>query len=330
MKKLNVAIVGATGLVGRKFIEILEERKFPVGNLYLFATSKSAGTKLKFNDKEYEVEELTEKSFEIHKTDIALFSAGHHVSKKYAPIAACTDCVVIDNSSAWRMDNTVPLVIPEVNPKDALEHKGIIANPNCSTIQLVMVLNLLNSIFKIKRVVVSTYQAVSGAGSRGMRDLQNGTTNKFPYVIQNNCIPHIDVFNDLGYTKEELKLINETRKIMHDNEIMITATAVRVPVLNCHSESVNIEFESQFDIGKVIEVLDKSPGIALKNNFNESLYPMPITADGNDEVFVGRIRRDYSVDNGLNLWIVADNMRKGAATNAIQIAELIIKKGRKK
>ena len=328
MKKFNVAIVGASGLIGNKFVEILEERKFPVQNLFLFASEKSAGNKITFKNQDYSIEKLEEDSFQKNKIDIALFSAGAKISKKFAPIASCSGATVIDNSSAWRMDKTVPLVIPEINPEDTFLHKGIIANPNCSTIQALIALKPLHDTFKIKRVIISTYQAVSGAGSSGIEDLENGIQNippkKFRYPIYNNCIPQIDTFNDLGYTKEELKLVNETRKIFHE-DINLTATAVRVPIKNCHSESINVEFENPFDIGNIIAILEKAPGLKLVNNINNAQYPMPINADGQDNVLVGRIRRDFSIDNGLNLWVVADNIRKGAATNAVQIAELLIK-----
>lgn len=327
-KEINVAIVGASGLVGQKFIQILQERKFPIKNLFLFASEKSAGDKIIFNGNEYVIDKLEDNSFQKNKIDLALFSAGATISKKFAPIASCTGCIVIDNSSAWRMDKTVPLIIPEVNPKDILLHKGIIANPNCSTIQALVALKPLHDVFKIKRVVISTYQAVSGAGNQGIKDLENGAKNieqkKFRYPIFNNCIPQIDTFNDFGYTKEELKLVNETQKIFHEN-IKVTATAVRIPVKNCHSEAINVEFENSFDMGNIIAVLEKAPGVKLMNNINAMQYPMPINADGQDDVLVGRIRRDFTIDNGINLWVVADNVRKGAATNAIQIAELLYK-----
>lgn len=328
-KNINVAIVGASGLIGQKFIQILEERNFPIKKLFAFASEKSAGKKILFNKNEYTIEKLDNDSFQKNKIEIALFSAGATISKKFAPIASCSGCIVIDNSSAWRMDKTVPLVIPEINPDDTFNHKGIIANPNCSTIQALVVLKPLHDAFKIKRVVISTYQAVSGAGNSGIKDLENRTNStepkKFRYPIFNNCIPQIDTFNDLGYTKEELKLVNETKKIFHEY-IKITATAVRIPIKNCHSEAINVEFENPFDMGNIIEILEKSPGVKLMNNINNSQYPMPINANGHDEVFVGRIRRDFTIDNGINLWVVSDNLRKGAATNAIQIAELIYKK----
>jgi len=327
VRKINIAIVGASGLIGRKFLEILQERNFPIGDLFLFASKRSHGKKILFNQKEYLIKELHEKSFEQNKINIALFSAGSDVSKKFAPLAARSGCIVIDNSSAWREDNAVPLVVPEINPEDIFLHKNIIANPNCSTIQAVLVLKPLHDFFKIKRVVISTYQAVSGAGMKGILDLQNGRKNilpeKFLHKIYNNCIPHIDIFDKSGYTKEELKIINETKKIMHEN-IKITSTAVRVPVINCHSESLNIEFKNKFDLRDIFYVLKhKAPGVILLDDINNNLYPMAINADCHDEVFVGRVRRDFSLDNAINLWTVADNIRKGAATNAIQIAELI-------
>ena len=325
MKRYNVAIVGASGLIGHKFVEILEEREFPVSKLFLFASEKSAGKKIIFREKEYYIQELDIDSFKKNKIDFALFSAGAKVSQKFAPIASCSHCVVIDNSSAWRMNKSVPLVVPEINPKDAFKHKNIISNPNCSTIQAALVLKPLHDAYKIKRVVMSTYQAVSGAGNLGIEDLESkdNTPKKFRYPIYNNCIPQIDVFNENGYTKEEIKLMNEIQKIFNDS-IKVTATAVRVPIKNCHSESINIEFEKPFDIGNIIALLEKAPGVKIIDNINQERYPMPIIADGKDEVFVGRIRRDFTVDNGLNLWVVADNIRKGAATNAVQIAELLI------
>ena len=326
--KYNIGIVGASGIIGQEFLKVLKARNFQIEKLFLFASKKSVGQTISFNRKKYFIQELTTKSFEENQIDIALFSAGATISKKFAPLAACTGCVVVDNSSAWRMDPTVPLVIPEINPNDILKHKGIIANPNCSTIQALVVLHPLHKFFKIKRVVISTYQAVSGAGSQGIEDLLNGMKNiapkKFRYPIFNNCIPQIDTFNDLGYTKEEVKLMNETKKIFHE-DIKLTATAVRVPVKNCHCESINVEFEKSFDIAHIIEIFENAHGIRILNNINESEYPMPINVNGKDQVFVGRIRRDFTVENGLNLWVVADNTRKGAATNAVQIAELVRK-----
>ncbi|EGT3612136.1 aspartate-semialdehyde dehydrogenase [Clostridium perfringens] len=320
----NVAIVGATGNVGRKFLEILEERNFPVKELYLFASKRSAGKTLKFKGEDVLVEELCEANIEKKKIDFALFSAGGSVSLEFAPIFAKHGAVVIDNSSAWRMDKEVPLVVPEVNPEDVKWHKGIIANPNCSTIQAMVALKPLYDKYGIKRIVYSTYQAVSGAGIQGILDLQEGTTKKFPYPILGNVIPHIDVFLDNGYTKEEIKMIEETKKILHDDNLRITATTVRVPVLNAHSESINVELNSEFELENVIDLFNSSKGIIVHDDVENLKYPTPLELSGKDEVFVGRIRRDFSLDNGLNLWVVADNIRKGAALNAIQIAEILI------
>lgn len=321
----NVAIVGATGNVGRKFLEILEERNFPVKELYLFASKRSAGKTLKFKGEDVLVEELCEANIENKKIDFALFSAGGSVSLEFAPIFAKHGAVVIDNSSAWRMNKEVPLVVPEVNPEDVKWHKGIIANPNCSTIQAMVALKPLYDKYGIKRIVYSTYQAVSGAGIQGILDLQEGTTKKFPYPILGNVIPHIDVFLDNGYTKEEIKMIEETKKILHDDTLRITATTVRVPVLNSHSESINVELSSEFELENVIDLFNNSKGIIVHDDVENLKYPTPLELSGKDEVFVGRIRRDFSLDNGLNLWVVADNIRKGAALNAIQIAEILIK-----
>jgi len=320
----NVAIVGATGNVGRKFLEILEERNFPVKELYLFASKRSAGKTLKFKGEDVLVEELCEANIENKKIDFALFSAGGSVSLEFAPIFAKHGAVVIDNSSAWRMNKEVPLVVPEVNPEDVKWHKGIIANPNCSTIQAMVALKPLYDKYGIKRIVYSTYQAVSGAGIQGILDLQEGTTKKFPYPILGNVIPHIDVFLDNGYTKEEIKMIEETKKILHDDNLRITATTVRVPVLNAHSESINVELNSEFELENVIDLFNSSKGIIVHDDVENLKYPTPLELSGKDEVFVGRIRRDFSLDNGLNLWVVADNIRKGAALNAIQIAEILI------
>lgn len=328
MKKLDIAIVGATGMVGRKIIEILEERNFPVNNLYLFASSKSKGTVLTFKHKEYTVEELNENSFD-RNIDIALFSAGGDISKKYAPIAKEKGIVVIDNSSAWRMEKDVPLIVPEVNPQDIEWHNGIISNPNCSTIQAVVPLKPLHDAYKIKRIIYSTYQAVSGSGMEGLMDLENGLKNlpnkKYPHPIAFNCIPHIDVFMENGYTKEEIKMIEETKKILNDDTIRITATTVRIPIKNCHSISINLEFEKPFEIDEVYRILNETNGVVVQDDIVNNIYPMPINVDRTDEVYVGRIRRDFSIENGLNMWVVADNIRKGAATNAVQIAELVAK-----
>lgn len=327
MKKVNIAVVGATGMVGRTFLKVLEERKLPIENFYPMASSRSAGSKLTFMGKEYTVEELTEHSFD-KPIDIALFSAGGGTSEKFAPIAAAHGCVVIDNSSQWRMDPQVPLVVPEVNPEDIAWHKNIIANPNCSTIQAMVALKPLDDAYKIKRVVYSTYQAVSGAGVAGWKDLEDGLKGekpkKFPHPIANNCLPHIDVFMDNGYTKEEMKMVWETKKILHNEDMKVTATTVRVPVFDSHSESINIEFEKPFVLEELIETLKNAPGIVLQDDTSNNVYPLAINAAGHDEVFVGRIRRDESVENGVNIWVVADNIRKGAATNAVQIAETLI------
>ncbi|QSX08488.1 aspartate-semialdehyde dehydrogenase [Alkalibacter rhizosphaerae] len=327
MKKYNVAVVGATGLVGQKVLEVLEEQNFPVDNLYPLASSRSAGKEVSFNGKNWVVEELTDTSFErdIH---IAIFSAGGGTSLKYAPIAAKNNVVVVDNSSAWRMDPQVPLVVPEVNPEDLKNHKNIIANPNCSTIQAVVALKPLHEAYKIKRIVYSTYQAVSGSGVKGFKDLEEGVQGKvnqfYPHQIAYNCIPHIDVFLDNGYTKEEMKMIEETRKILHEPALAITATTVRVPVYYGHSESVNLEFENSFDLKDIRPLLENAPGIVVQDDVANNIYPLARNAEGKNEVFVGRIRRDESVSSGLNIWVVADNIRKGAATNAVQIAELLI------
>jgi aspartate-semialdehyde dehydrogenase len=321
---VRLAIVGATGMVGRTFLEVLKERDFPIEELYLFATSKSAGQIIDYRGKAYTVEELTVNSFD-RGIDIALFSAGGSTSLKFAPIAAQQGCTVIDNSSTWRMEENIPLVVPEVNPEDVLWNKGIIANPNCSTIQAVVALKPLDEKYNIKRIVYSTYQAVSGAGVKGYEDLKEGTAKKFPYKIAYNVLPHIDVFEENGYTKEEMKMVNETRKMLHRPDLKVTATTVRVPVFHGHSEAINIEFEKDFIIEEVVELLRNSPGIVIMDDVKNNIYPMPILAEGKDEVFIGRIRRDESLSSGLNIWVVADNIRKGAATNAVQIAELLLK-----
>lgn len=325
MKKYNIAVVGATGLVGSTILKIMEERKFPVEKLYILSSKKSAGSKLCFMGKEYVVEELNENSFD-KPIDIVLFAAGGAVSEKYAPIAVEKGIKVVDNSSIFRMNKEVPLVIPEVNPEDIDWNRGIIANPNCSTIQSVLPLKPLHDNFKIKRIIYSTYQSVSGSGLRGLRDLEEGIVEFYPYQIQYNALPHIDSFLDNGYTKEEMKMIDETKKILHDEDIRITATTVRVPVKYAHSVSINIEFEKEFKLDEVYKLLEKFPGVILKDDVSNNVYPMAIDAEGHDEVYVGRIRRDFSLENGLNLWVVADNIRKGAATNAIQIAELVASK----
>lgn len=327
MKRYNLAVVGVTGMVGNTLLKVLEEKNLPIENFYVFASARSAGKSITFKGKEYIVEELTESSFD-RGIDIALFSAGGSISEKFAPIAAEKGCVVVDNSSAWRMDPNVPLVVPEVNPEDVQKNNGIIANPNCSTIQAMVALKPLHDKYTIKRVIFSTYQAVSGAGMGGWLDLEEGLKGnppkKFLYQIAGNCIPHIDSFLENGYTKEEMKMVNETRKILHAPDMKITATTVRVPVFNGHSESVNIEFDNPYDLNELKELLSNSPGIVVKDDLQNNSYPMPIYISGTDETYVGRIRRDESVENGVNLWIVADNIRKGAATNTVQIAETLI------
>lgn len=326
-KKYKVAIVGATGLVGRTALKVLEEKDFSNLQFTLFSSKKSAGTKLEFMGTNYIIQELTENSFNSG-FDYAIFCAGGETSRKYIPIATSKKCICIDNSSFYRMNPDVPLVVPEVNPGDIYNNSGIIANPNCSTIQAVVPLKPLDEKYGIKRIVYSTYQAVSGAGREGIEDLKNGfegfEPKKFPYPIFNNCLPQIDVFMNDGYTKEEHKMIDETRKILHKPDLPITATAVRVPVINCHSESINIELEKDFDMYDVKILLQNFPGIIVVDDLEKNYYPIATKADGYDEVFVGRIRRDFSVENGLNLWVVSDNLRKGAASNAIQILEKLI------
>ena len=323
----KVAIVGSTGVVGRTVLKVLEEKQFSNCTYTLFSSKKSAGTKLDFLGQNYIVQELNDSSFD-YGFDFAIFCAGGEVSKKFAPIAVANGCVVIDNSSVFRMDKSVPLVVPEVNPEKIFENNGIIANPNCSTIQAVVPLKPLDDKYHIKRIVYSTYQAVSGAGRQGILDLENGINGeppkKFPYPIFNNCLPQIDVFLDDGYTKEEYKMINETRKILDKPDLAITATAVRVPVKNCHSESINLEFENDFDIFDVKQILQNSDGVIVVDDPSKQYYPLATKADGYDDVLVGRIRRDNSIKSGLNLWVVADNLRKGAASNAVQILEKMI------
>ncbi len=331
MKKFNVAVVGATGMVGGKFLEVLTERQLPVDNYYLFASAKSAGKKIDFMGKEHTVIELTKENVTAlkGKVDFALFSAGASVSKEFAPIFAEMGAIVVDNSSQWRMYDDVPLVVPEVNPEDVKWNHGIIANPNCSTIQAVVALKPLYDKFGIKRIVYSTYQAVSGAGIAGYNDLKDGINGvapkKFPRPIAYNMLPHIDVFMEDGYTKEEWKMIVETRKILHDQSLRVTATTVRVPVFYGHSESINVEFCKKCEKQDVVNALENFPGIVVMDDVKNNVYPTPLDAENHDEVFVGRIRMDESVDSGANLWVVADNIRKGAATNAVQIVELLIK-----
>lgn len=331
MKKYKLAIVGATGLVGRTALKILEEKNIPNLEYTLFSSKKSAGTELKFMNTRYLVHELKDFSFDEH-FDFAIFSAGAETSRHFAPIAASKGCVVIDNSSAFRMDDDVPLIVPEVNFNDVINHKNIIANPNCSTIQAVVALKPLDDKYKIKRIVYSTYQAVSGAGKLGLQDLENGRAKtyspllKFSHPIFDNCLPKIDVFLVNGYTKEEMKMINETKKILNDDSIRVTATTVRVPVKYGHCVSINLEFENPFEMDQIYKLLQETEGVIIVDDVKNNVYPMPIDVEGKDEVYVGRIRRDYSVENGINMWVVADNIRKGAATNTVQIAELLIKK----
>lgn len=329
MKNYKLAIVGATGLVGRTALKVLEEKNFPNFEYKLFCSKKSAGTKVKFMEKEYIAKELTENSFD-EGFNFAIFSAGGETSKKFAPIAASKGCIVIDNSSAFRMDKNVPLVVPEVNPDDIFWNTGIIANPNCSTIQAVVALKPLDDKYKIKRIIYSTYQAVSGAGVNALEDLHSQASynnlKKFSHPIYNNCLPHIDVFMDDGYTKEEHKMINETKKILGNENLKITATTVRVPIENCHGESINIEFEKDFNLDDVKQLLKNSKGIVLYDDITKDIYPIATVANGTDNVYVGRLRRDFSQPNTLNMWCVADNIRKGAASNAIQIMQKIIEK----
>ncbi len=328
MKRYNVAVVGATGMVGTKFLQVLSEKKLPVDNYYLYASAKSAGKKIEFLGKEYTVIELKEENIVDKKIDYALFSAGGAVSKEYAPVFAAHGTVVIDNSSQWRTDPSVPLVVPEVNAEAAKNHHGIIANPNCSTIQAMLPLKALHDKYKIKRIVYSTYQAVSGAGVAGYNDLvtqaKEGETKKFPYPIFGNVIPQIDVFLPNGYTKEEEKMIFETKKILNDYDLKVTATTVRVPVRHGHSESINIEFYNPCTLEGIKDAIRNMKDVVLVDDIEKGLYPMPIYAEDKDEVFVGRVRIDPTVESGCNIWVVADNIRKGAATNAVQILEYLI------
>ena len=328
----TVAVVGATGAVGNEMVLTLQERDFPVAELRLFASERSEGKIMEFKDTEIPVEVLTDKSFQ--KIDIALFSAGAERSKKWAPVAAQSGCVVVDNSSQWRMDPSIPLVVPEVNKHDLRWHKGIIANPNCSTIQMVVALKPLHDAANIKRVVVTTFQSVSGTGQKAINELlqqsidllnfKKAQCNVYPHQIAFNVLPHIDAFLENGYTKEEMKMVNETKKILGDDSIRITATTVRVPVFRCHSESVNIETEKKLTANEVRALLSNFPGIVVFDAPNKNVYPLPIDVAGKDETYVGRVREDDSIENGINMWIVADNLRKGAALNAVQIAEKLV------
>ena len=329
-KKYNVAVVGATGLVGQTFLKVLKERKFPVENLYLYASARSAGKIINWNGKDYTVIELKDENIR-EDIDVALFSAGGGTSLEFAPKFRDKGAVVVDNSSAWRMYPEIPLVVPEANPEALAEHNGIIANPNCSTIQVMPVLKVLQENYGLKRVIYSTYQAVAGSGQKGLDDLDanlRGEASKnYPHQIAFNALPHIDVFLENGYTKEEVKMIEETRKILSLPDLKVTATCVRVPVRMGHAVSVNVELEKSFELDDVIRKFEEKEGVIVQNNGKNNEYPMPITAADTDEVYVGRIRRDETVENGLNLWVVADNIRKGAATNTIQLAETLIRRG---
>jgi len=331
-RKPNIALVGATGMVGQTFRKVLEERKFPYENAYMLAAPEEDGDTVTFDGKEYRVEGMTDQAFDGKDIDIALFSAGGGPSAHYAPIAASKGILVVDNSSEWRMDPEVPLVVPEVNPQaafEAFDKKYIIANPNCSTIQAMVALNPIREKYGIKRIVYSTYQAVSGTGVMGVKELEEGMKGvdlckAYPHPIAGNCLPQIDVFLDNGYTKEEMKMIDETHKIFGDDSIAVTATTVRVPVFDSHSESINIELKTPFEVEDVKELFRNAPGVVLQDDPSNSVYPLARSAAGTDEVYVGRVRRDFSVENGLNIWVVADNIRKGAATNTVQIAMLVL------
>jgi len=336
MKKFRVAVVGATGAVGQEMINMLEKRSFPVEFLRPLASERSLGKSVRFQGKDIKIERLTPES--AKGLDVALFSAGAAISKEYAPIFAREKCFVIDNSSAWRMDKDIPLVVPEVNPNDLRKDKFIIANPNCSTIQMVVVLKPLHDAAKIKRVIVSTYQSVSGAGAKGMDELDKQAkawakgekipaASKFQYQIAFNVIPQIDVFVENGYTKEEMKMVNETQKIMGDPSIKLSATCVRVPVFRSHSESVWIETEKKLSATEAKKLLSKAEGVEIIDDISNKKYPLPIDAENKQLTFVGRIREDISIANGLTFWVVSDNLLKGAALNAVQIAEILIKKG---
>jgi len=324
---MKIAVVGATGLVGSKMLQVLEERNFPVTELIPVASEKSIGKEVTFKNKKYKV--VSAEDAIAAKPDIALFSAGGSTSLSLAPKFAEAGITVIDNSSAWRMDPSKKLIVPEVNANVLTKEDKVIANPNCSTIQMVLVLNPLHKKYGIKRVVVSTYQSVTGTGVKAVQQMENERNNikgdmAYKYPIDKNALPHIDVFLENGYTKEEMKMVNETRKIIGDDSIQLTATCVRIPVVGGHSESINIEFEKDFDLGEVKEILSNSPGVVIQDDVDNFVYPMPLTAHEKDETFVGRIRRDESRPNTLNCWVVSDNLRKGAATNAVQIAEYLV------
>ncbi len=326
---MKVAVVGATGMVGEVMLKILEERNFPVTALLPVASQRSVGKKIVFRGKEHQV--IGMETAVNEKPDLALFSAGGETSKEWAPRFAASGTIVIDNSSAWRMDKDKKLIVPEINASSLTPEDRIIANPNCSTIQMVMALYPLHKRYRIRRVIVSTYQSITGTGQKAVKQLENEYTGSqgemaYPYPIHRNAIPHCDVFEENGYTKEEMKLTRETKKILNDDSVEVTATAVRIPVVGGHSEAINVEFEQEFDLSEVKRLLKEFPGVALKENIDVNSYPMQIYAEVKDEVFVGRIRKDFSKPNALNMWVVADNLRKGAATNAIQIAEYLQEK----
>lgn len=327
---MKVAVVGATGMVGEIMLKVLAERNFPITELIPVASEKSVGNEIEFKGKKYTIQSMAEAV--KMKPEIALFSAGGSISLEWAPQFAAVGTTVIDNSSAWRMDPTKKLVVPEINASSLTKEDKIIANPNCSTIQLVMALAPLNKKYNVKRVVVSTYQSITGTGVKAVRQLENEYTGEagemaYPYPIHRNALPHCDVFEDNGYTKEEMKLVNETKKILEDDTVLVTATAVRIPVVGGHSEAVNVAFEQDFAIDEVRRILHGTPGIVVQDNTDTNTYPMPLYAQGKDDVFVGRIRRDETQPNTLNMWIVSDNLRKGAATNTIQIAEYLVANG---
>ena len=326
---MKLAIIGATGLVGSVLLKILKERKFPLTKLILVASKSSIGKKINFNRKAYEIVSL-DTALKL-KPNIVLFSAGSGVSIEWAPKFKLIGSTVIDNSSAWRMDSSKKLIVPEINAHLLSKKDKIIANPNCSTIQLVIALSELHNKFNIKRLVISTYQSVTGTGVKAINQLESETIGEesekaYPHKIYKNAIPHCDVFEKNGYTKEEIKLVNETKKILSDDSISITATAVRIPVMGGHSEAVNVEFSNPFEVSDILKILKNTSGVTIQDDVNQNLYPMPLTSEGKDDVFVGRIRRDYSKENALNLWVVSDNLRKGAALNAVQIAEYLIAK----
>ena len=319
---MNIGIIGASGTVGRTILQVLEERNFNVDELYLFSSKKSAGETITFNNQDYTLEELEASVFD-RDIDVLFFAAGGAVSEKFIPLAKEKGIVAIDNSSVYRMDENVPLIVPEVN-RDDLNDETLIANPNCSTIQSVVALKPLQK-FGIKRITYTTYQAVSGSGVGGIEDLKNGTTNTYQYNIQQSVLPHIDVFLDNGYTKEEMKMIEETKKILNDDQLKVTATTVRVPIENGHAVNIDIEFEQDFDIKDIYEALEEAEGVVIKDDIENLVYPITEDANGTDDVYVGRIRRDYSTDNGIHMFVTADNIRKGAATNSVQIAEILNK-----